>query len=122
MIRRSTRSFIRPDQKPEVALLAPTADLDMPANGVDSPHHSGRPIPIFCCGRSCSRLKRKGDAFPDEKLFESELPRQFVRGSDYFAAQSTLRNLNAGDTIQFWIEVEGQQAADSQPLTRSSSH
>ena len=83
--------LIRPDQKPEVALLAPTADLDMPANGV-IPLVIQAADPDFLLRSIVLKAERKGDAFPDEKLFESELPRQSYRGK-YDFALSTLRNL-----------------------------
>lgn len=95
---------IRPDQRPEVALLAPTSDLTMPANGT-IPLIVQAADPDFKLRSIALKAEKSGESIFDRKLFESEKLGQSFRGN-YDFALSDMRKLAEGDTIQFWIEVK----------------
>jgi len=93
---------IRPDQRPEVALLAPTSDLEMPANGI-IPLVIQATDPDFQLRSITLKSEKGGDGFPDLKLFHDQNLGQTFRGNHDFRLEPL--RLSAGDTIQFWIEV-----------------
>ncbi len=93
---------IRPDQRPEVALLAPTTDLDMPANGV-IPLVIQATDPDFQLRSITLKIERSGDV-SDQKLFVDQTLGQTYRGNHDFRLEPL--RLEAGKTIQFWIEVK----------------
>jgi len=94
---------IRPDQRPEVSLLAPTTDLDLPANAI-IPLLIQAADPDFQLRSITLKAERGGDSFPDRRLFESDLPTQSYRGSADFPLEPL--RLNAGETVTFWIEAK----------------
>ncbi len=97
--------LIRNDQRPEVALLAPTASqLTMPANGV-IPLVIQASDPDFQLRSIALKSERNSEVFPDRKLFDGEILGQTFRGN-YDFRLSDLPRLIVGETIHFWIEVK----------------
>ena len=95
---------VRPDQRPEVALLAPSSsDLTMPANGI-IPLVIQAADPDFLLRSITLKAERNGDAFPDRRLFDDQVLGQTFRGDHEFRLEPL--RLNEGDTIQFWIEAK----------------
>ena len=94
---------VRPDQRPEVALLAPVSDLEMPANGI-IPLVIQATDPDFQLRSITLKSERPGDPFPDQKLFYDRNLGQSFRGNHDFRLDPL--RLKAGETIQFWIEVK----------------
>src|SRR5258708_2133995 len=75
---------IRPDQRPEVALLAPAGDLpNMPANGI-IPLVIQASDPDFQLRSVTLKAERAGEAFPDQRLFEDQELGQSFRGKHDF--------------------------------------
>ena len=95
---------IRPDQPPEVALLSPTGDLQMPANGT-VPLLFQATDPDFLLRWITLHAEKDGQPLlvPPEHLLDDGEPRQSVRGSYDFALVPL--NLKSGDVIQYWLEA-----------------
>lgn len=94
---------IRPDQPPEVALLAPTSDLERPANGFISlvmqasdPDFGLRSLSLR------AELPAGHDRF-EQRLFQDRPLGQSFRGTYDFPLKSL--GLKPGDKFQFWIEA-----------------
>lgn len=109
---------IRPDQPPEVSLLSPRGDLEMPANGVipliiqaTDPDFQLRFLTLKA-EKSSGTGTANGNGGPlvDQQLFEGQLLGQTFRGSYDFAL--TQWELKPGDKFQFWIEAKDNR----QPL------
>jgi hypothetical protein len=95
---------IRPDQRPEVTLLAPSSsDLTMPANGIISLAIQATD-PDFLLRSITLKAERSGDTFPDRRLFEDQVLGQTFRGDYDFRLEPL--GVREGDTIQFWIEAK----------------
>ncbi|MBI5761639.1 MAG: hypothetical protein HZA46_24280 [Planctomycetales bacterium] len=95
---------IRPDQPPEVALLSPTGDIKMPANGT-VPLLYQATDPDFLLRWVTLHAEKDGQPLlvPPEHLLDDAEPRQSVRGSYDFALAPL--NLKSGDLIQYWLEA-----------------
>jgi hypothetical protein len=93
---------IRPDQRPEVSLLTPTSDLDMPADGI-VPLEIQASDPDFKLQSITLKAGRNGKAFLDQKLFSGDLGKT-IHENHAFRLEPL--RLKAGETIQFWIEAE----------------
>lgn len=93
---------IRPDQRPEVALLSPASDLDMPSNGI-IPLVIQATDPDFQLRSITLKTERSGETFPDQKLFNENLGQTF-RGNYDFRLEPL--RLKVGQTIQLWIEAK----------------
>jgi hypothetical protein len=95
---------IRPDQPPEVALLSPTGDIQMPANGT-VPLLYQATDPDFLLRWVTLHAEKDGQPLlvPPEHLLDDGEPRQSVRGSYDFALAPL--NLKSGDLIQYWLEA-----------------
>lgn len=93
---------IRPDQKPEVALLAPTADLQKPANAI-VPLLIQALDPDFQLRSITLRAERNGEELVNTPLFEDRELGQRFQGSYDFELQPL--RLKPRETIQFWIEA-----------------
>src|SRR5579863_440143 len=94
---------IRPDQRPEVALLAPAGDLTMPANGV-IPLVIQASDPDFQLRSVTLKIEKGGEAIPDQRLFEDQELGQSFRGKYDFRLAPL--QLTSGENILFWIEVK----------------
>jgi hypothetical protein len=94
---------VRPDQRPEVALLAPTSDLEMPSNGI-IPLIIQAADPDFQVRFITLKAERNGEPKLDKKLFENRLPAPAVSGNYDFALAPL--KLSEGNTLQFWIEAK----------------
>ena len=94
---------IRPDQRPDVAMLAPTGDLLMPANGI-IPLVIQASDPDFQLRSITLKAERNGEAFADQRLFEDQDLGQSYRGKTDFRLEPL--RLTAGDSVLFWIEVK----------------
>ncbi|MCX7418680.1 MAG: hypothetical protein NT013_03975, partial [Planctomycetia bacterium] len=92
---------VRIDQAPQVALLDPTASLEMPANGI---------VPLAVAARDLDfklrtvtlKIARADDDITDEPLFDGA--QQEVGVKHDFALE--LLKLKTGDKIKFWIEAQ----------------
>ena len=96
---------IRPDQAPEIALLAPTGDLQMPANGI-VPLIVQASDPDFKLRFVTLRAEHEGETLVEQPLFEAQLEgeaSQSVRGGYDFELAPL--HLKPGQTFQFWIEA-----------------
>jgi hypothetical protein len=98
---------IRPDQRPEVVLLAPTGDLDAPANGI-IPLIIQAVDPDFLLRSITLKAENRGESLRDQKLFVDQLDVQSFRGKHDFALEPL--SLKAGDTLYFWIEAKDNKA------------
>jgi hypothetical protein len=94
---------IRPDQRPEVALLAPAGDLTMPANGI-IPLVIQASDPDFQLRSMTLKAERSGESFSDQRLFEDQDLGQSYRGKTDFRLEPL--RLTSGESILFWIEVK----------------
>ncbi|MGE5195327.1 MAG: hypothetical protein ACM3U2_22770 [Deltaproteobacteria bacterium] len=94
---------IRPDQRPEVALLAPTSDLEMPANGV-VPLIIQAADPDFQLRSIALKAERNGESILDKRLFDDRFPSPTISGKYDFPLAPL--KLTEGETIQFWIEAK----------------
>lgn len=94
---------IRPDLPPEIALLAPTGDLELPANGV-VPIVVQAADPDFLLRLMTLRAEQNGEPLVDQRLFEDQRLGQAFRGAYDFALEPL--KLKPGSTIQFWVEAK----------------
>jgi hypothetical protein len=94
---------IRPDQRPEVALLAPASDLTMPANGI-IPLVIQASDPDFQLRSVALKIERRGESLPDRRLFEDRDLGQSFRGTQDFHLEPL--GLTPGESIMFWVEVK----------------
>ena len=94
---------IRPDQRPEAALLAPAGDLTMPANGT-IPLVIQASDPDFQLRSVTLKAERNGEAFLDQRLFEERELGQSFRGTHDFRLDPL--RLTPGESFLFWIEVK----------------
>jgi len=92
---------IRPDQPPEVVLLAPRGDFEMPANGVVPLVIEARD-PDFKLRRVKLQIEKDGEELIGPEIFEGSAPA--YRGS-YDWRLETL-NLRAGDVLTFCVEAQ----------------
>lgn len=96
--------LIRPDLPPDVALLAPTSELMMPANGV-VPLLIQASDPDFLLRSVAVRAEKGNEMLIEPSAFiENDLGVQTYRGSYDFKLAPL--NLQAGDNIEFWIEAK----------------
>jgi hypothetical protein len=98
--------LIRPDQQPQVTLLAPTSDLvdpPIPANGI-IPLIIQAADPDFQVRSIALKAERRGENILDKRLFDDRLPAPTFQGNHDFALAPL--KLSEGDTIQFWIEAK----------------
>jgi hypothetical protein len=112
---------IRPDQRPEVSLLAPTSDLEMPSNGI-IPLVIRAADPDFQLRSIAVKIERKGESIPEKRLFDDRLPAPTASGSDDFSLAPL--KLSEGETIQLWIEAKDnkQPTANRQTTPRINVH
>lgn len=94
---------IRPDQPPEVALLAPTGDLEMPANGI-VPLVIQAADPDFLLRFITLKAEKGGESIVDQRLFEDRDLGQTFRGTHDFALAPL--SLKPGDKLEFWVEAK----------------
>ncbi|WP_417850139.1 hypothetical protein, partial [Thalassoglobus sp.] len=114
------RIKIRPDLKPEISILYPTEDLNVPANAVIPIAFEARD-PDFMLRRVLLKLEREGELLPNvPRLFEGpEAPE--VRSKYRFDLKPL--KLKAGDQLQFFLEAEDNfEPFDNLPkhVTRTS--
>lgn len=93
---------IRPDLRPEVALLAPTTDLDKPANGI-VPLVVQASDPDFGLRSLTLKAEKNGTELVNAPLFEDRELGQSFRGT-YDLHLKPLR-LKPGESIDYWIEA-----------------
>jgi len=93
---------VRADQRPDVALLSPTADLEKPANAI-IPLAILASDPDFQLRSLTLKAERNGSPLPDQPLFESDFPARKVEGT--FDWDLGALGLQPGERIQFWIEA-----------------
>lgn len=114
------RIRIRPDLHPEVAMLYPTEDLDVPANAVIPVAYEARD-PDFRLRRLLLKIEKSGDLLPTvPRLFDGPETAS-VRGRH--ALDLKPLKLAAGDQIQIFLEAEDNfEPFDNFPkhITRSS--
>lgn len=91
---------IRPDQPPEVALLDPVSDLEMPANGVIPLAIQARD-PDFKLSYLTLRAEKEGEQLPSGELFAGK--QQQVIATHDFRLEPL--KLSTGDVVTFWIEA-----------------
>ena len=97
------RMVIRPDQPPEVTLIHPTTDLEVPANAVVPIAYEARD-PDFQIRRVVLKLERDGELLPSSpRLFDG--PESAVVRSKYQLELEPLR-LSPGDELTFYVEAE----------------
>jgi hypothetical protein len=98
---------IRPDQRPDVALLDPTGDLTRPANAV-IPLVVQAADPDFKIRSVMLRGTRGGDPLfnQDVKLYREDVDLPARSFSTQYHFQLEPLGLKPGDRIQFWIEAK----------------
>ncbi|QDT33463.1 hypothetical protein [Thalassoglobus polymorphus] len=114
------RIKIRPDLKPEISILYPTEDLNVPANAVIPIAFEARD-PDFMLRRVLLKIEREGELLPNvPRLFEGpETPE--VRSKYRFDLKPL--KLTTGDQLQFFLEAEDNfEPFDNLPkhVTRTS--
>ena len=110
--------LIRPDQPPEVALLAPTSsNLQIPVNGT-IPLVIQATDPDFSLRFLTLKAEKDGEMFVDQRLFEDQALGQSFRGSHDFELAPF--KLQTGDHFEFWIEAKDnkQPAANRKNTTK----
>jgi collagen type III alpha len=114
---------IRPDQRPEVVLLAPTADMQKEANAI-VPLDIQATDPDFKIRSLWLKAERNGQEVASEQLFQNREQNgtlgQSIRGS-HDLRLSNLRDLRGelkeGDVVHFWIEARDNK----QPIANRAS-
>ncbi|MEK6261906.1 MAG: hypothetical protein AABP62_25185 [Planctomycetota bacterium] len=91
---------IRPDLPPEVALLDPVRDLEVPANAVIPLLIQARD-PDFELSRINLHVEKAGKSILNESLSDTKQSRTLLK---HDLALEPL-GLNAGDVIEFWVEA-----------------
>lgn len=95
---------IRPDQPPEIALLSPTGDITMPANGtVPLLFQASDPDFLLRWVRLYAEKDGQSLLVPPEHLMDDAEPHQSFRGGYDFALEPL--KLKSGDVVQYWIEA-----------------
>lgn len=92
---------VRLDQPPQVVLLAPTTNLEMPSNGTVPLVVAARD-PDFKLARVSLKFSRDDNDVTDETL--SEKPQSEIQLEHDFALEPL--RLKSGDKIRFWIEAQ----------------
>jgi hypothetical protein len=93
---------VRADQRPEVALLFPTSDLEKPANAI-IPLAISASDPDFQLRSLTLKSERNGTPLPDLPLLESEFPtRKLERTWEWDLGRL---GLQPGERVQYWIEA-----------------
>jgi hypothetical protein len=118
---------IRPDQRPEVSLLAPTGDLGVPP-GPAVPANAVIPLiiqaadPDFQLRSIALKAERNGESLLDKRLFDDRLPSPTISGNHDFSLAPL--KLKEGETIQFWIEAKDnkQPTANRQTTPHINVH
>lgn len=99
---------IRPDQRPDVALISPVGDLTgeraRPANAI-IPLLIQAVDPDFLLRSIRLRAERNGEEIVNEPLFENRELGQAIRGTHDWNLGALKPNLRPGEMVQFWIEV-----------------
>ena len=93
---------VRADQRPDVALLSPTGDLEKPANAI-IPLAIVASDPDFQLRSLTLKSERNGTPLPDQALFESEFPTRKLEGTVDWDLGAL--GLQQGERIQYWIEA-----------------
>ncbi|MFN7805554.1 MAG: hypothetical protein ACK5TO_16160, partial [Planctomycetaceae bacterium] len=93
---------IRADQRPEVALLFPTSDLEKPANAI-IPLAISASDPDFQLRSLTLKSERNGSPLPDLPLFETEFPTRTIQRT--FEWDLGPLGLQPGERLQYWIEA-----------------
>ncbi|MGQ0635841.1 MAG: hypothetical protein ACT4QC_14615 [Planctomycetaceae bacterium] len=93
---------IRPDERPEVALLSPTGDLKKPANAI-VPLVIQAADPDFGLRSITLKAEKNGAEIADVRLLEDRELGQAIRGHHDFDLRPL--RLRPGEMIHFWIEA-----------------
>ncbi|MBT5017568.1 MAG: hypothetical protein HON04_02360, partial [Planctomicrobium sp.] len=97
------RIKIRPDLNPEISILFPTEDLEVPANAVIPIAYEAND-PDFMLRKVLLKMERQGELLPNvPRLYEGpEVPRVQAR----YQLDLKPLSLKAGDQLQFYLEAE----------------
>ena len=95
--------LIRPDQRPEIALAQPTADIERPANAI-VPLLYAAEDPDFLLRSVILHLELNGEELPQKpRLYQAPPFRKSLQGTHRLELDSL--SLKSGDRVTYWLEA-----------------